>query len=183
MRQVNSSEEPRGSESRTKNPRRANLLLTAPRTRGKRQPIIAINSRRGRAVSKPEWGVKRLCQSCGTKFYDLQRAPITCPSCGTEADRESPLKSRRSRSAAAAPKPVRPVPPVPVESVKKQQPVEADADGDADGNEAEDTDPGDADPGEDIADDSDDDVIEDTSELGDDDVSDVVVSKDDDDER
>ena len=174
-RQVNSSEEPRGSESRTKSPRRAKLLLTGLQTRGKRQPIIAVNSRRGRAVSKPEWGVKRLCQSCGTKFYDLQRAPIICPSCGTEADRESPLKSRRSRSAASAPKPV---PPVPVKPVKKPQPVEADADGDADGNEAED-----ADPGEDIADDSDDDVIEDTSELGDDDVSDVVVSKDGDDER
>ena len=184
---MNSSEEPRGSESRTKSPRRAKLLLTGLQTRGKRQPIIAVNSRRGRAVSKPEWGVKRLCQSCGTKFYDLQRAPIICPSCGTEADRESPLKSRRSRSAASAPKPV---PPVPVKPVKKPQPVEADADGDADGdadadadgdadgNEAED-----ADPGEDIADDSDDDVIEDTSELGDDDVSDVVVSKDGDDER
>ena len=193
---MNRSEEPRGSEAGTKSPRRANLLLSGLQTRGKRQPIIAVNSRRGRAVSKPEWGVKRLCQSCGTKFYDLQRAPITCPSCGTEADRESPLKSRRSRSAAGAPKPVHhePVEPVkkpqPVEPVKKPQPVEADADGDADagadGKEAEDTDLGDADQGEgladDSADDSDDDVIEDTSELGDGDVSDVVDRKAADDE-
>jgi uncharacterized protein (TIGR02300 family) len=168
------------------------MLLTAPQTRGKRQPIIAINSRRGRAVSKVEWGVKRLCQSCGTKFYDLQRAPITCPSCGTEADRESPLKSRRARSTAAAPK------PVPVAPVKKPPPVEADAGGDAGGDASGDSggdasgDAGgdasgdeveDSDLGEDTADDSDDDLVEDTSELGDDDLSDVVVSKDDDDQR
>ncbi len=157
-------------------PGRANLLLTAPQTRGTRQPFIAINSRRGRVVSKSEWGTKRLCQSCGTKFYDLQRAPVTCPSCGAEANRETPLKSRRARSTAAAPK------PVPVEKVKTPKVVAAEADGE----EAEDpggTDLGDADLGEDIADDGDDDVIEDTSELGDDDVSDVVASKDDDDER
>jgi len=131
-------------------------------------------------VSKPEWGTKRLCQSCGTKFYDLQRAPITCPSCGAEADRESPLKSRRSR-AAAAPK------PVPVAPVKKPQPVEAKVDGD-EAEDLPDADPADADlpdadPADDSADDSDDTLIEDTSELGDDDVSDVVASKDDDDER
>ena len=26
-------------------------------------------------------GTKRVCQSCGSKFYDLNRAPITCPIC------------------------------------------------------------------------------------------------------
>src|SRR5688572_13688807 len=26
-------------------------------------------------------GTKRVCQNCGSKFYDLNRAPITCPIC------------------------------------------------------------------------------------------------------
>lgn len=28
-------------------------------------------------------GTKRVCQSCGSKFYDLNRDPITCPICHT----------------------------------------------------------------------------------------------------
>jgi len=34
-------------------------------------------------VAKPELGTKRLCPSCGAKYYDLMRDPITCPKCGT----------------------------------------------------------------------------------------------------
>ncbi len=30
---------------------------------------------------KPELGTKRLCGSCGAKFYDLGKDPITCPRC------------------------------------------------------------------------------------------------------
>jgi uncharacterized protein (TIGR02300 family) len=33
-------------------------------------------------VAKPELGAKRQCQSCGTKFYDLNKDPIACPKCG-----------------------------------------------------------------------------------------------------
>ena len=33
-------------------------------------------------MPKPEWGVKRTCPSCGVRFYDLMKTPITCPSCG-----------------------------------------------------------------------------------------------------
>lgn len=33
-----------------------------------------------------EWGVKRLCPICATRFYDLQNDPMTCPSCGAEFD-------------------------------------------------------------------------------------------------
>jgi uncharacterized protein (TIGR02300 family) len=62
-------------------------------------------------VAKPEWGKKRLCPSCGTKFYDLRKSPPACPSCGETVDVEAPTKSKRSRSkdsgrgkaAAAAP--------------------------------------------------------------------------------
>ena len=34
-------------------------------------------------MAKPELGTKRLCASCGAKFYDLNKTPITCPKCGT----------------------------------------------------------------------------------------------------
>ena len=30
-------------------------------------------------MSKPAWGTKRFCPSCGARFYDLRRTPITCP--------------------------------------------------------------------------------------------------------
>ncbi len=33
-------------------------------------------------MPKTEWGVKRTCPNCETRFYDLQRAPILCPECG-----------------------------------------------------------------------------------------------------
>ncbi|NHX27495.1 TIGR02300 family protein [Escherichia coli] len=33
-------------------------------------------------MPKEEWGVKRVCPNCSTRFYDLQRDPMTCPSCG-----------------------------------------------------------------------------------------------------
>ena len=32
-------------------------------------------------MSKPAWGTKRVCPSCGARFYDLKRMPITCPVC------------------------------------------------------------------------------------------------------
>lgn len=124
-------------------------------------------------MSKPEWGVKRLCQSCGTKFYDLNRPQITCPSCGADVDRENPLKSRRARGGT--PK------PVPAAPVKKPRPIKTDEETD-DSETLDDSDLGDADLDDDLGDDTDDDLIEDTSELGDDDVGDVVASKDGDDE-
>ncbi len=123
-------------------------------------------------MAKPEWGVKRLCQSCATKFYDLGRSPITCPQCGARFDPEALLKSRRSRPAAA-PKPARP----------PAKALEVDETGRPD-NELPDKssiDPGGDDQAlKDNADDEDDDsVIEDASELGGDaDLSDVVVTGD-----
>src|SRR3546814_8570660 len=33
---------------------------------------------------KPEWGTKRSCPKCATRFYDLGKAnPVTCIECGT----------------------------------------------------------------------------------------------------
>ncbi len=34
-------------------------------------------------MARPEFGAKRQCQNCGTKFFDLNKDPITCPKCGT----------------------------------------------------------------------------------------------------
>ncbi len=35
-------------------------------------------------MAKPDLGTKRLCASCGAKFYDLNRTPMVCPKCDTE---------------------------------------------------------------------------------------------------
>jgi len=48
-------------------------------------------------VAKPELGTKRLCPSCGAKYYDLNRDPITCPKCGTIF--EAVVTSRAAKAA------------------------------------------------------------------------------------
>jgi uncharacterized protein (TIGR02300 family) len=45
-------------------------------------------------VAKPELGSKRLCASCGAKFYDLNKSPITCPKCGTPLEVVVPVATR-----------------------------------------------------------------------------------------
>jgi uncharacterized protein (TIGR02300 family) len=60
------------------------------------------------AVAKPELGTKRVCQSCGAKFYDLSKDPITCPKCGTIYEVVVPT-TRGGRPAAAAAAAVAPV--------------------------------------------------------------------------
>ena len=38
-------------------------------------------------MAKPEWGRKRTCQVLwNKKYYDLNKSPIICPSCGAEFD-------------------------------------------------------------------------------------------------
>lgn len=49
-----------------------------------------------------EYGVKRICQNCAARYYDLNNEPPICPSCGTEYDPEAVMRSRRGRVAAAA---------------------------------------------------------------------------------
>src|SRR5215470_12385743 len=39
------------------------------------------NQHRGMSMSKPARGTKRVCPSCGARFYDLNRTPIVCPVC------------------------------------------------------------------------------------------------------
>lgn len=59
-------------------------LLTAP-TRDAKGLFRSFStaSRDSDIVAKPELGTKRLCASCGAKFYDLNKDPVTCPKCGT----------------------------------------------------------------------------------------------------
>lgn len=45
---------------------------------------------------KPEWGTKRSCPKCGTRFYDLQKdEPVTCINCGFAWEPEPILKSKQ----------------------------------------------------------------------------------------
>ena len=48
-------------------------------------------------MPKEEWGTKRLCPHCNTRFYDLNNDPMTCPACGSEFTVES-LTQGRGRS-------------------------------------------------------------------------------------
>ena len=110
-------------------------------------------------MSKPEWGTKRTCQSCGAHFYDLRKDIITCPKCGVTYDPEAVLKSRRGRVVEKL-TPVKPVEP----EVPEVEEEEAEA--------------------EEIAAEEEE-VIEDTSELGEDedDVSEVIEGVDEDKDR
>lgn len=64
---------------------------------------------------KPEWGTKRACPKCGTRFYDLEKDnPVTCIECGTAWEPDPILKSKQ---------------PMPFDAPKKE--IEVDApDGD-----------------------------------------------------
>ena len=45
---------------------------------------------------KPEWGTKRTCPKCSTRFYDLEKDnPVTCIACGTAFMPEPVLKSKQ----------------------------------------------------------------------------------------
>jgi uncharacterized protein (TIGR02300 family) len=58
-------------------------------------------------------GLKRVCVSCGIRFYDFNKRPIHCPNCATEFSGEIKLKGRRGRVAALEEeKPVKAVTPV-----------------------------------------------------------------------
>jgi len=50
-------------------------------------------------MSKPARGTKRVCSSCGARFYDLSRTPIICPVCQA-VYQVTPPPSRRSERAA-----------------------------------------------------------------------------------
>jgi uncharacterized protein (TIGR02300 family) len=109
----------------------------------------------GRGVAKVDLGMKLTCESCGARFYDLNKQPGICPKCGTANARPVIFKASRRPSAEDREK---------AAQLAKAPPKPA---------------PADEDVAADATDDEDEDVIEDTSDLGeDDDDVEVPVEKD-----
>jgi uncharacterized protein (TIGR02300 family) len=132
-------------------------------------------------VAKPELGTKRLCASCGAKFYDLSKTPITCPKCHTVME-IAPVTTRpRPEPARAAPvKEVAVEPETPdAEFVSLE-----DADAEASGKKVA----GDADAAGDDDIEIDDEPIDDAAlieeqEESDDDVTDIIGEREDNEEE
>ncbi|MCH7956238.1 MAG: FYDLN acid domain-containing protein, partial [Proteobacteria bacterium] len=64
---------------------------------------------------KRKWGVKRTCQGCGARFYDLNRDKPQCPKCGAEHVADNPAKPRRRAAPPEPPPAVEPGPVLPPE--------------------------------------------------------------------
>ena len=62
-----------------------------------------------------------MCPSCGTKFYDMGRVPVTCPvpECGAAVAAEPAAKARRGTATVAPPKPKPAVAPQPIAPTPK----------------------------------------------------------------
>ncbi|MDR1362082.1 MAG: TIGR02300 family protein [Holosporaceae bacterium] len=45
-------------------------------------------------TKREDYGIKRVCRSCTTRFYDLNKSPIICPACGAEFDLEYLYKKK-----------------------------------------------------------------------------------------
>lgn len=107
-------------------------------------------------MGKVDLGMKLTCESCGARFYDLNKQPGTCPKCGAANARPVIFKASRRPSAEEREKAAN--------LAAHKAPAAAPAE-DEDAAEAED-------------DEEDEDVIEDTSDLGADDDVEVPVEKD-----
>jgi uncharacterized protein (TIGR02300 family) len=77
-------------------------------------------------VVKPEWGVKRTCNSCGAKFYDLRRDPIICPKCDATVDPVAIARSQRTKAPAPVVKEAPPPPKVKTDDADDDLEVAAD---------------------------------------------------------
>lgn len=98
-------------------------------------------------MAKPELGSKRVCVSCGAKFFDLLKQPAVCPRCSTEQPAEQPRLKRTGGNIAEEKRRAKPV-PVPG--------LDADAEVEV------------------VEEESEEDVLEDTSDL-EDDAEEIVV--------
>ena len=64
-------------------------------------PLALRPDHRRMRLAKPEWGTKRICQSCGARFYDFGRSPIVCPPAVRVFDLEILNRARRARPVGA----------------------------------------------------------------------------------
>lgn len=140
-------------------------------------------------MAKLEWGLKRLCPNCGTRYYDMRHDPVVCPKCGAEFDAEAVVKTRRARAQAAAETPLGPivaeeVDPELVAAIASEDVPDAlppDSDIETEGDEEGDVDTEtEGEQGE-----EEEEVIEDASELGEDedDMAEVIENVDEEEER
>ena len=85
---------------------------------------------------KPEWGTKRSCPKCGTRFYDLGAdEPVTCIECGSHWYPEPVLKSKQ---------------PIPFEEEEEKKKKDEKSDSDLAEEELEDIDEDDDSPDNDV---------------------------------
>lgn len=104
-------------------------------------------------MTKAEWGTKRICSECGTRYYDMRKDPPTCPKCGTVFEAISAKAKRR--------------PALPEEKAVAKKKLKPPAEIELESKVLDDT-----------SDDEEDELIEDASELGEDeDVSEVIETK------
>ena len=122
-------------------------------------------------MAKPELGLKRQCMTCGARFYDLNRNPITCPKCGAPFQ-ATPLTRAPAPVAARARDVEEPETEAAGPEVVSLEDVEAD-------EAAKDTPIDDID----IADDAADDTFLEVEEEGEDDVSGLIEGDIEDDEE
>ncbi|MBC8239300.1 MAG: TIGR02300 family protein [Alphaproteobacteria bacterium] len=105
-------------------------------------------------MAKSKWGTKRLCPSCGVRFYDMKRNPVSCPSCNADVSIEPLLKPRKHAPPKEALAPAKVEPKIEVETpVEDAEEIPGDLADIADVDDIEDDD------------DDDDALIEDTSDL------------------
>ena len=58
---------------------------------------------------KAEWGEKRICRSCGARFYDMLRSPSVCPTCETVYEPVISGRGSRAKNSSPAPEPEKPM--------------------------------------------------------------------------
>ena len=130
-------------------------------------------------MAKPELGIKRLCASCGVKFYDLNKTPIVCPKCSTVYELTLPRgKSDGPRGTQPVAAPAEPE-AAEVETVSLEE-ADAEAAGSSKADVPESVD--DIETDETIEDEDDDSTFIPEEEEGEDDVADIIGDVSDDEE-